>query len=258
MNHSRTSSLSFPDAVLTVSGTPFQPDGDRAGKLKPGDTMITEAEWLACTEPQPMLVFLGGKASDRKLRLFACACVRRVWSLLYDKHSRKALTIAERYADGEVSAEKLHFAWGDARRAAQVAYRQKRETAEPSAMWAVSMVCEADITKAVAAVEFATRCEAYPGDRTRFDEAQKHQLPLLRDIFGNPFRPVRIDPSWLMPKVIALAQQIYENRAFDRMPRLADALEGAGCRNNDIVGHFRAPGPHVRGCWALDLILGKE
>jgi len=88
-----------------------------------------------------MLEFLKGKVSDRKLRLFACACVRRTCHLLYDKHSRKALTIAGRYADGEISAEKLGFAWRDARRAAQVAYRQNRETAEASAMWAVSMLC---------------------------------------------------------------------------------------------------------------------
>jgi hypothetical protein len=79
---------------------------------------MTEAEWLACPDPHEMLEFLRHKASDRKLRLFAVACCRRVWSLLSDKYSRQALKIAERYADANVSKEKLGFAWGDARRAA--------------------------------------------------------------------------------------------------------------------------------------------
>jgi hypothetical protein len=149
---------------------------------------MTEAEWLACTDPQKMLEFLRDKASDRKLRLFAVACCRRVWNLLSDKHSRKALTIAERYADAEVSEEKLGFAWGDARRAAQVAYRQDRpETADASAMWAVSMLCEADIGSVVAAVGQAARCEAYPIEQARLADAHKQQLLLLRDIFANPF-----------------------------------------------------------------------
>src|ERR1019366_3851151 len=176
---------------------------------------MTEQEWLTCDDPTPMLEFLRGKATDRKLRLFAVACCRRVGNLLYDKYSRKALTIAERYAEAKVSADKLGFAWGDARRAAQVAHRSKRETAEASAMWAVSMLCEADIGRAMAAVDLAARCEAYPIIQPRLADAQREQLLLLRDIVSNPFRPVTLDESWLtwhdgtIPK---LAQQIYDNR----------------------------------------------
>jgi hypothetical protein len=84
---------------------------------------------------------------------------------------------------------------------------------------------------------------------------------LLRDIFGNPFRPVSADPAWLTWKdgtVPRLAQAIYYGRAFDRLPLLANALEEAGCDNADILNHLRGPGPHARGCWPLDLILGKE
>jgi hypothetical protein len=84
------------------------------------------------------------------------------------------------------------------------------------------------------------------------------QAQLLRDIFGNPFRPITIDPSWLTSTVNALAQTIYHDRTFDQMPGLADALEKAGCANQRILAHCRGPGPHVRGCWALDLLLGKE
>jgi hypothetical protein len=84
----------------------------------------------------------------------------------------------------------------------------------------------------------------------------------LHDIFGPlPFRPVALDPAWLtwqggpIPK---LAQATYQERAFDRLPILADALEESGCDNADLLSHLRGPGPHARGCWALDLILGKE
>src|SRR5262249_3489199 len=86
------------------------------------------------------------------------------------------------------------------------------------------------------------------------------QTTLLRDIIGNPFRPVAINPAWLtwnggtVPKV---AQAIYDERAFDRMPVLADALEDAGCSDAAVLNHCRQPGVHVRGCWVVDLLLGK-
>jgi hypothetical protein len=84
---------------------------------------------------------------------------------------------------------------------------------------------------------------------------------LLREIFVNPFRPVAVDPSWLRwhdGTVAKVATTIYEERAFDRLPVLADALEEAGCRNADILNHCRQPGPHVRGCWVVDLLTGRN
>ncbi|QEG31500.1 hypothetical protein GobsT_63220 [Gemmata obscuriglobus] len=81
---------------------------------------------------------------------------------------------------------------------------------------------------------------------------------LVRDIFGNPFRPVIVNPSWLTSNVVALATGIYADRAFDRMPILADALQDAGCDNADILTHCRSEAPHVRGCWVIDLLLGRE
>jgi hypothetical protein len=87
---------------------------------------------------------------------------------------------------------------------------------------------------------------------------QQAQAELLRCIVGNPFRPIRPDPAWQTPNAMTLAQAIYEDRAFDRLPLLANALEEAGCDDPDILNHLRGPGPHVRGCWSLDLILGKE
>ncbi len=80
---------------------------------------------------------------------------------------------------------------------------------------------------------------------------------VIRDIFGNPFRPVTVDPAWLTSDVLALARGIYAERAFDRMPILADALQDAGCDNEDVLTHCRdASAPHVRGCWVVDLVLG--
>jgi hypothetical protein len=86
----------------------------------------------------------------------------------------------------------------------------------------------------------------------------QRQVQILRDLFGNPFRPARIAQSWLTPEVVALAQEIYDNYAFDRLPVLAGALEEAGRDNEEILGHCRGPGLHVRGCWAVDAVLGKE
>jgi hypothetical protein len=81
---------------------------------------------------------------------------------------------------------------------------------------------------------------------------------VVRDILGNPFRTVAIDPTWQSADVLGLARAIYEDRAFDRMPLLADALMDAGCDNEAMLAHCRSEGPHVRGCWVVDLVLGKE
>jgi hypothetical protein len=95
----------------------------------------------------------------------------------------------------------------------------------------------------------------------RDDQIQEkaEQAALVRDIFGNPFRPVALDASWLTPTVVQLARGIYDERAFDRLPILADALQDAGCDNDDVLNHCRDPkGAHVRGCWVVDLVLSKS
>lgn len=84
------------------------------------------------------------------------------------------------------------------------------------------------------------------------------QCNLVRDLFGNPFRPVSLDATWQSPTVISLATAVYDERAFDRMPILADALEDAGCTNTDILNHCRRPAVHARGCWVVDALLGKD
>jgi len=86
------------------------------------------------------------------------------------------------------------------------------------------------------------------------------QTELFRDIFGNPFRPVSVDTAWLSwndGEISKLAKSIYDDRGFDRLPILAEVLERAGCDNEQILSHCRGPGPHARGCWVLDLLLGN-
>jgi hypothetical protein len=94
-------------------------------------------------------------------------------------------------------------------------------------------------------------------NEAKFEESQK-QIRLMHCIFGNPFHPVTLEQTWLTTNVTALAQAIYDERAFERMPIIGDALEDAGCDNADILNHCRQPGEHVRGCWVVDLVLGKE
>ncbi len=121
----------------------------------------------------------------------------------------------------------------------------------------LSLILGTAIDFAVAALEGRSHaCYTLSSNRS---EATEHYLAtLLRDIFGNPFRPVTLDPSWLTSTVTALAEGIYANRTFDRLPILADALMDAGCDNADILAHCRSEGPHVRGWWPVDLLLGME
>jgi len=194
---------------------------------------MTEEKWLACADPQAMLLFLRGKASDRKLRLFACACYRSIWHALPQINSRNAVEVAERFADGRTDSDDL----GSAEAAA---YRDYLTSDSNLAPYVVA------VADAALAAECAWRA------------VRESPIPFLRDIIGNPFRPVAVDPVWLTSTVVALAGGIYDERAFDRMPILADALQDAGCDNDDVLNDCRCEGPHVRGCWVVDLVLGKE
>ena len=243
---------------------------------------MTEAEWMACTNPTPMLEFLRGKASGRKLRLFAVACCRRILQYLKEERSRCLVEIAELFADGTASAEQLRTAFDEAAEAQEAVHWEGGDAVDQSAAETVLGLRD-DLQMAqvlngatetigeFVAGEAWERIYQTPGkhwsiqDREHqeaFDVGQTGEMVgqtgLLRDLFGNPFRTTSIDKSWLTPTVVALAQAIYDDRAFDRLPFLADALEEAGCDNPDILNHCRGPGPHVRGCWVVDLLLGKE
>ena len=204
---------------------------------------MTEQDWLACTDPAGVFDHLRGRASDRKLRLLACACVRRLWPLVYDERGRQAVAAVEQFSDGDMTAEGLSLA----RQAALKALADSPEswpTARPLAE-AVLALTDADVMKAA---------------RAGVALLQLTHRHFFHEVFGNPFRPVAVDPAWLAwggGAVRRLAQGIYEERAFDDLPVLADALEEAGCDQPDLLAHLRGPGPHVRGCWAVDLLLGK-
>lgn len=220
---------------------------------------MTEAEWLTCTNPTPMLEVLRDRTSDRKLRLFTCACGRFVGHLLTDSRSKEALAVAERFADGLASKVEMEAVLQPACDAAGEASRYALSPADgtPLPSWAAAWV----IAKAVIATSDRVEAAFFGAvDGVRFAGTALGKPPtaLLHDIFGNPFRPVTIDPTWLTSTVVSLAHGIYEQRAFDRLPILADALQDAGCDSEDVLNHCRGPGEHVRGCWVLDLILGKR
>jgi len=200
---------------------------------------MTESEWLASTDPQRMLEFLRDRASDRKLRLFVCACCRRIWRLLTYDGSTRGVEVAELYAEGEVTAKEM------ARRVSPELL-STHKLAGPGR--------DAAYAAALSSVAYSTP-----------DNVTAAHAHLLRDIFVNPFRLVSLDPAWRTSTVTALATAAYEERQPpaghldpDRLAVLADALEDAGCDNPDILSHLRGPGPHVRGCWVVDWILKKE
>jgi hypothetical protein len=235
---------------------------------------VTEAEWLACNDPRKMLEYLRGKASDRKLQLFAVACCRHVWHLMEEEVCRSIVEVVERYADylGSSQAVPLADALASSLNVSTLRsrLRQLRQSDLPDTtlLLGFEIACLA-ATAAVWMGAWAAAWKAGPEARRAFylstgksgHEEARVQAALLRDIFGNLFRPVSVDPSWLAwsgGTVPRMAQAIYDNRAFDRLPNLADALEEAGCTNPDILAHCRQPREHVRGCWLVDLLLGKS
>jgi hypothetical protein len=211
---------------------------------------MTEVEWLACSNAEVMVDFLRmeGKISARQFRLFAIACCRRVWHWFdNDESSRRALEVAERYADGQVTEQELWKANQAPGQSGSVTYQATNPNAGQGAFGAAASIAEG-----------ITNCFPIEEVQAAYQRESLEQSRLGRCIFANPFRPVILDPAWLTPKVKTLAQAIYNNRAFERMPELADALAEAGCSSQHILSHCRGPGPHVRGCWVVDLVWGKS
>jgi hypothetical protein len=228
---------------------------------------MTEVEWLACTDPQKMLNFLRRtKASDRKLRLFVCACCRRIWHKLTDKQSRRAVEVAERLADGQADPAEVAAARTGIEELLRIedqAYAEEAQLSEAAFLYGYMdqwprLLAESPVAKDVTTERVNFAVDA----RNNLPADSRPLVEFLHDIFGLlPFRPVTIPPSslvWNDGTVVKLAQGIYDDRAFDRLPILADALEESGCDNTDMLAHCRQPGEHVRGCWAVDLILWKE
>jgi hypothetical protein len=248
---------------------------------------MTEAEWLACEGPDLLVLHItrAGSAARtvaglRKLRLYACACCRQIWDILPDGGSRRVVELSEQFADGLVDRRALREA---AEWAVEAARRQRELAVEECGIsrlgqphvhpavtrWRAAQVVErvsgdmphgANVIGALIAEEVSPRGVAHE---------KRVQAALVRDLYGNPFRPPALLDgrlrNWGRDVIVRLAQAGYDQRASQsgeldgqRLAVLSDALEEAGCAYADILAHLRSPGPHVRGCWALDLILGKQ
>jgi hypothetical protein len=228
---------------------------------------MTEAQWLVCADPAPLLRFIGRRGSDRKFRLFQVACCRRIWDLIPDTRWREAVGVAEQYADGEVGDKRRSTTRTLIERPMGLDSQMERMAVQAATLANNKAMGRGLIFLGVGTVfGFAARqargiIDTRPcrvEDLPAYQHEQAVEAELLRDTFGNPFRPVVFSPSWLTDTAVALARQMYESRDFSAMPILADALQDAGCASAEILDHCRGPGPHVRGCWVVDLVLGKE
>ena len=215
---------------------------------------MTEVEWESGTDPDPMLRFVRSKASERKLRLFAAAGFRRLAALLPDPRQQRGIDVLEQLAEGTITLDSCRGV-----------VTGLRHTIPPDD-WVPGSPPPSEHQHYVALMLFrefrsssiashAVHAADGLGDGT---VERRQQASLIRCIIGDPFRPVRVEPRWVTPTVLSLAQSIYEERDFDRLPILADALREAGGDDSGLFAHCRGEGPHARGCWAVDLILGKE
>jgi hypothetical protein len=254
---------------------------------------MTEAEWLACANPRPILEFLRNTTAARRFRLFACGCCREIWRFLPDERSRQAVEAAELFADGRATQAELtaarvaaeaasgaaearvndamramnygDYTWFADRSAERFAARAAVGATAAHAWEAASAVSDDGIKTATAQCVPHLEAAWWGWDRPEAEAewsaaevaARQTQCSLIRDLFGNPFRPPRIDPTLLTPRVVTAAEAIYEERTLNRLPILAGALEEAGCSDADILRHCRHPGGHALGCWVVDLVLGK-
>jgi hypothetical protein len=243
-----------PAVIEQPTDLSLEPLDQEEERVRPIRGLRTEAEWQACNAPAPMLDFLRnpmlarlrGQPSQRKFRLFSVACCRRVWDLLRHDRYRQLVELAEQYADGQASDNAVEDA-------ASGAFDGSGGPTE-----AVFWCCAEDAFDAANFVEAQAR-PSEPG--CPVDRSWK--AALVRDLFGNPFHPVTLDPAWRTSTVISIAQAAYQGRSLpsgelltDHLAVLSDALEDAGCTSPELLEHLRGPGPHVRGCWPIDLILG--
>ena len=199
-----------------------------------------------------------GKASERKFRLFCVACCRRIWHLLKDDRSKKLVEVLEQFADRETDQAAVRKAVSEALSAKAVsgtlAARTAIVAARDSCMVAVRGWWETALG--------AGRAVKAHGGKQKWAAEMQAQAALIRDLSGPMlFRRVIFLPRWLSwhdRLIVSMARQMYDSRDFADMPILADALEEAGCTDQDILAHCRSGGEHVRGCWVVDLVLGKE
>jgi hypothetical protein len=227
---------------------------------------VTEAEWADCADPGRMLLAVGAR-TERQSRMLVAACARRVLPADPDIDMLAALDAAERYADGLASKTEL----GRLRRALNRTHPDRFARWFPLYVLPVRSVPAWHAAREGVGVGRAAlgglECAAWGTTRRQtrgLGTAMEYpgrefaaQADLIRDVFGDPFRPVAFDPGWRTEAVVGLARGMYESRDFSPMPVLADALDDAGCAADAVLAHCRGEGPHVRGCWVVDAVLGK-
>jgi hypothetical protein len=247
---------------------------------------MTEAEWLAFEDPDPMLQHLQGKwhermrslfglrpfpLSKRKLQLFYCGCSRRLSPEIEGTALEEAVTVAEKYVDRLLPRQQLRqahqavllcpisapsfWAWRACDSAIRLEGLLRFTTAVQLAL--LDYVLEAEEDRGNVPVGIS-RLEIPPTILGAVNQSRCEQARLIRDIFGNPFRPVPRGAAWHTKTVTQLAERVYTDSSFDRLPIVADALEEAGCDRVDVLEHLRGPGTHVRGCWVIDLLTGRK
>jgi hypothetical protein len=215
-----------------------------------------EQAWLTSCDPWGMwrlLPWVGGYSGhQRKHLLLTVAIVRAVESAMADPRSRAVIPIAEAFADGGATDDEMERA----HEAARAAYDEAPPANSAAALAARKLWhVWSDLGEAAEAAIEAETATASPEARP---EASRRVVQFMRDVFGNPFRPPVFESTWRTANTTKLAQEMYESRDFAAMPILADALEEAGCTVSEILSHCRGDGPHVRGCWVVDRVLGKE
>src|SRR5262245_35807858 len=208
----------------------------------------TEEHWLSSGSPEAMEAFLGERGSRRRWQLFACHCCWRIVSLLPER-CQQVVAVAERQAEGVASAAEVQEAQQEAGEAEVLAWLPGQPA---NAGWAAmaALRCLRSPRRV-----FLPAAEAAGSGQ---ESERLAQCQLLRELFGNPFRPVHFDPAWRTPLALSMARLSYEADNFDELPILGDVLEDAGCDDAEVLAHCRGPGRHVRGCWVVDAVLAKE
>jgi hypothetical protein len=224
---------------------------------------MTETEWLDTqADPHVMidhLATLKPEASRRKTRLCMVAYCRSIWHIMTDERCRHAVEVAERFADDPAAEADLKAAIKGLPTPRRD-YGALHKTAPQDAARSCTSRKEKFLLASLVQVHALTAMawQNCPHDPKTATESTTFQAGVIRDIFDNPFRPVAFDARWRTADVLGIARGIYEDRAFDRLPLLADALMDAGCDQEGILAHCRSEEPHVRGCWVVDLSLCKE
>jgi hypothetical protein len=213
--------------------------------------------WVWLRPSRPGLFRLRGASilSERKVRLFNAAICRRFWDYLSEA-SQSILSESELLADGLVKATDSQGLCHRANNVIHELFDQEYPTKQfPSNEVRIQRGAAAAVCYAVLPNEL-WGAAAYLWELKPSEKEPHSQI--IRDVFGNPFRVVMVEPAWLTSNVVSLAQTIYDDRAFDRMPLLGDAIDETGCDSSDILDHCRSPVEHVRGCWVVDALLGKS